>query len=421
MAIGMYFQPGGGEAGAAGSMPTDAAGPPDLLIVPWLGAHRAPSGNLVLTRKFLEGAERMAEAWPGKVTVGVVVSEQPDTNLDHEEVIPGRWPFEVEERPSDLRQWNRRMRQARLVLLTETLLGGPIDIRGVRLVLVTEYSLQTKLDILRSESLPMLRLARRAAKTALSEWRRRRRSVQAAGVQANGYPTYNIYRRLNRNTMLFFDSRVEHADLIDEAALEQRLAALDDGRPLRLLFSGRLIAMKGVNDLPTIAAELRRLGVRFEMHICGGGDRAEAIAQQVAELGVDDAVTLHGVLDFHEQLLPMVRDGTDLFVCPHPQGDPACTYIETLACGVPIVGYANEAWADMARDSRGGWQTPMRQPATLAAKIAELDADRSQIAQAAKLARQFALAHTFEQTFDRRMDHLLSCAGLERTHAPVHT
>lgn len=393
----------------------DRTAPPELMIVPHLYAHRSRGGNLVLTRKFLEGAALFAEHWPGRVTVAVPTAAEPDNNLDHEEILPGRWPFEVVERPADMRAWAPRMRQARLVLLTESLLREPIDMRGVRHVVVTEYTLRTRNQITCSDVRNPLRRAKRMVGATVRQWLLDRRIVHAAGVQANGYPTYNTCRRLNGNTMLFFDSRVNREDVIDAAALDRRLAELRRRQRLRLIFSGRLIRMKGVDDLPEVAHALRRLGVAFEMQICGDGDRAAAIKSRVRQLSLEDVVTLPGVLDFRTQLLPRVRERSDLFVCPHPQGDPACTYLETMACGVPIVGYANEAWADLARSSEAGWSTPMRRPALLAARIAELHHDRELLADASDRARAFALRHTFEQTFERRMDHMLKCAGLKRT------
>ncbi len=115
--------------------------------------------------------------------------------------------------------------------------------------------------------------------------------------------------------------------IISRAKLSQRLESFAAGRPIRLAFSGRLIAMKGADHLPRIAAELRRLGVPFEMTICGDGDLRPKIATEVARAGLDACVKLPGVLDFAQQLTPLLQDEIDLFVCPHRQGDPSCTYL----------------------------------------------------------------------------------------------
>jgi glycosyltransferase involved in cell wall biosynthesis len=101
-----------------------------------------------------------------------------------------------------------------------------------------------------------------------------------------------------------------------------------------------------------------------------------------------------------------VRDTVDLFVCCHRQGDPSCTYLETLSAGVPIVGYANEAFEGLVRLGKFGWTVPMNDPARLADEIARLDRSRAELGSAARAAIEFARQHSFEATFQRRVDHL---------------
>jgi hypothetical protein len=53
----------------------------------------------------------------------------------------------------------------------------------------------------------------------------------------------------------------------------------------------------------------------------------------------------------------------------------------------------------------------MDDPKAMARRIAELDADRAPIAGAAPAARAFAERHSFEDTMQRRIEHMLSCAS----------
>jgi glycosyltransferase involved in cell wall biosynthesis len=124
----------------------------------------------------------------------------------------------------------------------------------------------------------------------------------------------------------------------------------------------------------------------------------------VREHGLGSVVTFMGNLDFESELLPFMRSEVDLFVCCHRQGDPSCTYLETLACGVPIAGYGNEAWRGLAERSSAGWVTPMKRPRTLASKIASLT--DAEIERRSFNGLQFARAHTFETEFERRIEHL---------------
>jgi glycosyltransferase involved in cell wall biosynthesis len=229
-------------------------------------------------------------------------------------------------------------------------------------------------------------------------------------VQCNGTPTFNVYRSTNPRPLLYFDSRVRRDMLACPKQLEHRTAELMAGGPLRLVFSGRLVPMKGADHLPLVASELDRLGVPFVMDICGAGPQADRIAAKVRRLNLTERVRLHGVLEFESQLLPYVSRNADLFVCCHRQGDPSCTYLETMACGVPIIGYDNEALRGIVETSGVGWITPMDRCKQLAQKIAQLDGDRASLADAAIAAVAFAFRYTLEPTMDARVGHLEQCS-----------
>ena len=183
------------------------------------------------------------------------------------------------------------------------------------------------------------------------------------------------------------------------------------GDPLRLFFSGRLAPMKGADHLVQVAAELRRLGVPFGMTICGGGELEARIRTDIERLGLGDCVKLAGILDFKDELVPLTKHETDLFICCHRTGDPSCTYLEVMSCGVPIVGYDNEAFRGIVRESGVGWLAPMDRPETVAGKIAELSRDRAGLLDASRRAAEFGRRHTFEQTFRARIEHMRSCSA----------
>ncbi|HRA87249.1 MAG TPA: glycosyltransferase [Planctomycetaceae bacterium] len=374
-----------------------------LLVIPPITAHRSERGYLVLTDKFLSGMKAYADRWPGPVTALVRVTDEPDNNLDHLEVVPNHFPFGIEQIPQTNELLYRRMREAAIVL------GGPRGVVGAQQVTVAETSLPTRLQIIAATTPGIVRRYKRFGDACLDAYRERRAVQNMAGIQCNGTPTYNAYKAHNSNCLLFFDSRIEANDLIASDELLQRTDRLRNQSPLRIAFSGRLVRIKGVDGIPAIADELRRRGVCFEFDIFGGGECEEQVRKEIQQRGLQSIVRLRGVLRYREELLPGFRKNVDLFVCPHVQGDPSCTYIETLACGVPILGYANEAWNGMVPLSGAGWTTAVRDIAAMAAKIAQLDRNRNQIIEASVAARTFAAKHLFESTMDRRVEHLVSC------------
>ncbi len=280
----------------------------------------------------------------------------------------------------------------------------------VPLVFITEYSFQTRRQIIRLNTAnPVVRWRRE-----LWNWRHEQRCVRAmrkaAGLHCNGTPTYETYQALTPRPLLFFDMRTRQDMMVSEADLAARLQKMQQGGPLRLVYSGRLNAMKGAGDLPKFAASLRKLGVAFQLDVFGGGPLEQEIREQIQALELGGLVHMHGVVDFHSQLVPHVSRATDLFVCCHPQGDPACTYLETMACGVPIAGYANEAWRGLQQHCGAGWVSPNGDPTALAEAVAEHATNRERLAEASWAARRFAEANTFEKVIAQRVEHLMQCA-----------
>lgn len=396
-----------------------------LVVLPSLKAVALDDGRVVLTEKFLEGMRQYAERWDGPIAAVIEPVATASNNLDNVIVPKAALPFELAVSAFDDPRLPGMLSQAAVVL-------GGTDYRlnhmaawcrkaGAAYVVNTEYSLTTRLQIVATETANPLRRWRRGVWERSQERCNRRSVALAAGVQCNGVPTYAAYRDLNENTHLYFDTRTSTDMLIEETPLHNRLAELLRGNPIRLAFSGRLIAMKGGDHLPKLAVELRRLGMPFTLSIYGGGDLDEKLRIEIASHDLWGSIRMQGSVHFKTQLMPTLQDEVDLFVCPHRQGDPSCTYLETLACGVPIVGYDNEAWAGLLQLADVGRSAPLNDPVALARTVAGLNADRELLAKLSLRAREFAEQHTFEPTFERRIEHLRQCAGLTNETALAAT
>jgi glycosyltransferase involved in cell wall biosynthesis len=401
------------------STPQNAIARPRLAICTAMTATPgARSGSFVLTRKFLEGVMEHARHWPGSISVWIERAARPDSNLDHVEVHPTDVPFDLGwiEPTDGAQRFARAIESADLVLAAlvdkHVVLAELCRAAHTPLVYISEYSVKTREQIVRAETRNPLLRWRRIGYARRMEKRYRQAVAMAAGVQCNGLPTYNAYRSLSERAFLYFDTRVRADQLVDHESLERRLSDMQRNKTIRLAFSGRLIAMKGADHLPLVARELARLNVPFTLDICGGGNLVTRVREDIAQFGLANCVRMRGVLDFERELLPLVSREVDLFVCCHRQGDPSCTYLETYSCGVPIVGYDNEAFAGLASVSNVGgpaWVTPLDDPITLARRIADLTQRRDEIAAASHNAVNFAIQHTFEHTMRNRVQHMIEC------------
>jgi colanic acid/amylovoran biosynthesis glycosyltransferase len=392
-----------------------------LFLSTALRAHELPGGGFGgLTRKFVEGVRATARLWGGPLVVLVARAQRPSTwgNLDELELRPAELEFGLEWQPEDEAQLAERIRGAAVSLGAFGRLGARLArlraLAQVPMVEVTEYSLRTRVQIVCAETRNPLLRARRAWWNAWHERELRAMVRTLEGVQCNGLPTYEAYRQLNPRALLFFDTRAREALYPSEPLVRERVARLESGAPLRLAFSGRLAPMKGALELVPLALELRAARVPFELDVYGAGPLEAELRAQSERHGLGAQLRLHGALDYETQLVPRIASSVDLFVCCHVQGDPSCTYLETMACGVPIAGYDNQAFAGLVRASGVGWTSPLGRPRALAQLVARLERERARLAAASLTSLEFARAHSFERTMHARVEHLRACAETAR-------
>ncbi|MGB7243725.1 MAG: glycosyltransferase [Sulfitobacter sp.] len=382
---------------------------PHLLMI--ATAPVMPAGDaLILDAKFVEGMRQHCALWEGKVDC---ILHGGATHI----------PFQTTQNPADLefgltvldpgQPVTRDMLQGYDVVfcaaddhegLHIAALGAQV---GAKVVYTIEYTLQARLQIAwlsKDKS-----LARRIYSMGWNTWheiRRRRAFRHAQGVQVNGYPAYRAYKGLNANTMMYLDNRMKPDLFVTDDEMQRRAAHLQSGSPLRLIHSGRLEPMKGAQDLIPVAQRLQGKGINFQLDIYGAGSLRDEIADQINSKNLGDHVTLHDPVDFEDVLVPVSRTCADIFLSCHRQSDPSCTYLESMGCGLAIVGYANQMWSAVQAQAQAGWAVPLGDVGALADTIATLNADRDQIVAACTASVAFAQARDFQTEFGRRMDHL---------------
>jgi colanic acid/amylovoran biosynthesis glycosyltransferase len=362
----------------------------------------------VTTQKFLDGITYFADHWPGHVTVFMEPVVTAYGNLDYIEVSGSELPFTIKPIGFDDPQLRQDILHGDVVHWGPHYklhdLGSVLQKEGIANVYCTEYSLKTRHQIIMADAISLPRKCRRFMWEMHQERLIRQNIKRAPAVECNGTPTYHAYRGLANRILLYFDTRTSKDLLISGTALQDKGRRLfENNKPLQLTFSGRLTEMKGVKDLIPVALALQTQGIPYELHIYGDGNLTAWLAKAIKAHALEGRVTLHGVVDFKHALTPALQQQTDLFVCCHLQGDPSCTYLETFACGVPIVGYLNEAFEGLLHHADIGWGVPLGQPQKMAHTIATLAMNRAAIVQKGRAAAEFASAHTFEETFSRRV------------------
>jgi colanic acid/amylovoran biosynthesis glycosyltransferase len=364
------------------------------------------------SKKWLDEILLYAKFWPGKLRLLIEQSFEYKEPLETIQFKPEELPFTLEVVTYNKLDYSTLLNQTSIVSTPvgyqHNDIGNLCKQISIPCIYCTEYTLKTRRQIIDTTTQNPLLKFRRYLWEQKQEQKQLTAIASADGVQCNGTPTYEIYSQVNSNAYLYFDNRITDRILAKPGDIENRLMSffVEKKRPLGLLFSGRLTRMKGADQLIDVADELKQLGIRFHMYICGEGELKSLMNQRIEAKGLSDCITMKGMLKFSTELIPLVKKSADLFVCCHPQGDPSCTYIETMACGVPIIGYANEALTGIIRYSGVGWTTPLNQPKLLAQKIAEISNNFNSIREMSFQALDFAKLHTFEHTYKSRVEHL---------------
>ena len=349
-----------------------------LAVLPELRIGFGPKGTIILTQKFIDGMVEYLKYWDGSAVAIMEPTDKPSWNLDEVEVDPARLPFQVEAVSYDDPGLGELLAGHTVVLASLSHLQSHISRLcrsiGVPCVYVSEYTFKTRCQIVRIETnSPLLRWRR--------IWWQYNQELRCAGRSGWQRASSAMERRHSRLIVsaipgrCFSSIRVSR-ELADHGTRIRRTdQPVDVGRPAAALVLGATGPMKGVDHLVRVASKLRSLHVPFELTICGDGPLEPQIRADITRLRLDDCVKLTGVIDFKTELTPLTKHQADLFVCCHRQGDPSCTYVDVMSCGVAFVGYDNEAFQGIVRHSAAGWMVPMDRTDRLAEKIAELSAN----------------------------------------------
>jgi colanic acid/amylovoran biosynthesis glycosyltransferase len=390
-----------------------------VVIVTLAGCGREGS-EVWIDRKFHSGVLRFVEGLDADLTVVAprVARADAQKEIDHlpraESDLPYRLLLLHTDRharpdPSDWRQAHDTIGAASLLYgaASDGICARSIETAlaaRVRLVLIVEHTLEIEQDM--NELSEPNRFKRwinhRRIGKAYAQTAARLRLADA--LHCNGYPAYEACADVNRQRLLYLDSRIERAACIDAGRLADRLRDLAAGRPPRLVFSGRFEPIKGVLDVVRGAIELRRNGVEFDLEMFGRGSLRPSMERLVTDAGCGETIRIHDAVPF-PQLVAKVHE-KDLFLSGARQGDPSCTYLETFGSGVPIVGFANHTWIAMAAASGAGTVVPGADPKQLAAEIQLLLGNSDRLAELSRNALAFAAGNDAESQLQKRIDGL---------------
>ena len=368
-----------------------------------------PEGEVLeLPRKFVDGLFAFADLWDGEINMLLPRATERTDALDYVRVPRAQLPNKTHLLTNNPAALCAHLASAALALVP--LVPQYVQLHDLcaqaqtPIVYDADYTHAIRRQIVYAETRNPLKRWRRIY------WLKQREKFfpahirAAAGIQFQGTPAYDEYAAFNRSPLLYFDTRMPRAMLATFEQMRARATRLRSGAPLRLIYSGRWNAIKGVDDLPRTAQALQQLNIPFELDIFGGGTLALPLRHMLAAAQLP-TVRLRGEYTFSE-LMQYAANTCDLFICCHRQGDPSTTFNEMMGAGIPLLGYNQSGLRGLVERSGAGQVTRRNDPATLAQHIAALARERETITAMADAAAAFTREIHFEGVMQRRVAHL---------------
>ena len=144
----------------------------------------------------------------------------------------------------------------------------------------------------------------------------------------------------------------------------------------RILYVGRLDALKGVDLLVDVFAIVINRGLDAELQIVGGGtaDEFRRVLGRISKLRLADRAKLPGALPQSD--LPTIYSNADCIVAPSFHETFGLAVLEAAACGTPAVAADVDGLRSIVVDNETGYLIRDRDPVLYADKIIQIVGNR---------------------------------------------
>ena len=121
----------------------------------------------------------------------------------------------------------------------------------------------------------------------------------------------------------------------DRPSLPPEFSNARDPTPLRLLYVGRMVPVKGQNLLLDAVAQLRLAGIEVALTMIGQGPRLGELEREVRARGLESVVTLPGAVS--QDVIRSYYAEAHVFVLPSFAEGVPVVLMEAMAMGLPVV------------------------------------------------------------------------------------
>ena len=217
----------------------------------------------------------------------------------------------------------------------------------------------------------------------------------------HGMDCFEAYKKVCREPHLVHNIHLKETDRISSTALQEKIHRLMDGKPLRIVYAGRVAGMKGPFDWIETMSQLKSMGVDFTAVWLGDGPLLEEARAQLKLKNLDDRVSFAGYQGQKELLLKSFQE-SDIFVFCHKTPESPRCLIEAMLSGTPMIGYRSPYPEDLLKEAAVKLLTPKNDVNSLANKIFQISNNREELGKTMKYCHQISEDYTDKAVFEHR-------------------
>lgn len=181
-----------------------------------------------------------------------------------------------------------------------------------------------------------------------------------------------------------------------------------DGKPLKLVYVGRIVRSKGLFESLEALKLLKDEGMQFNLRVAGSGPDELAVRELIETLGLANEVTMLGPVFGEAKKQLWLASDVQVFPTYHNEGLPY-SILESLAAGCVPVTCSVAAIPDVMQDGVHGVFVPAHDPVAVAAAIRRLAENRDELLRMSRagrhrIAEQYTvdrLAARFSEIYER--------------------